>query len=265
MKAPKAILLTLLYLVIYFIPQLILVGLVKYIPFFEEKPSEHFYLVVIIGSLLSYFILFYFFWKPRPDVNTDLFHKPFNVNLLPYLILIVLGLGFIAQPFFDFDMIIAYYANDIEPIPYKFAGFTTYMIYYTISSLLIAPVFEELFFRKFLFGKLLEQHKLWLAILISSLCFAAIHFETPKNLIFSFIFGVIACLIYVKTKNIWYPMAIHFLNNLFVLLYNVFGESFFIWVYSHNFGVMYWALFVFGILITVLGTKTILKSVAIED
>jgi hypothetical protein len=41
------------------------------------------------------------------------------------------------------------------------------------------------------------------------------------------------------------------------MLYSIYGEPFFNWVYGLNFDFMYWALAIFGILITVLGMKKI--------
>jgi membrane protease YdiL (CAAX protease family) len=173
-------------------------------------------------------------------------------------LLIVIGLGFVSQPIFDFDEIIDYYFNsEIKVHNNKFYGFSLHFIYFRVSSLIIGPIFEELFFRKFMFSKLLDKNKLWVAILISSLCFSAIHFENPNNLLPSFIYGVIACIIYYQTKNIVYLIILHFLSNLSSMLYAIHGEVFFDWLYSLNFDLIYWALFVFGILLTILGVKQI--------
>jgi membrane protease YdiL (CAAX protease family) len=243
-------------MILWYIPQLALVGLYKYTNLIGEGFKEHVYAVVILGSVISYLIMFHFFWTS--DLKTIFKLKKMDLALFPYLIFIVIGLGFVNQPFYDFEKIVEFYRNSsFEPYTGRFAGVDSFFIYFGISSLLFAPVFEELFFRKFLFGKLLEKNKVLVSVIISSLCFSAIHFETPSSLISTFIFGVIACLIYLRTKNIWYTIAMHFLNNLFSTLYSIYGESFFGWVYGLNFGFIYWALFVFGILATVLGMKKI--------
>ncbi len=243
-------------MVIWYIPQLTLVGLYKYTSLIGEGFKEHIYAVVILGSIISYLIIFYFYWTP--DLKNVFRLKKMDFRLFPYLILIVLGLGFVNQPFYDFEKIVDYYQNsNIKPYTGRFHGIDSFFIYFRISSLLFAPVFEELFFRKFLFEKLLERNKVLVSIIISSLCFSTIHFETPSSLISTFIFGVIACLIYLRTKNIWYTIAMHFLNNLFSTLYLIYEESFFGWVYGLNYGFIYWALFAFGILMMVLGMKKI--------
>ena len=258
LKIPKAIFLTIILMVMWYIPQLGLVGLFKYTDLIERGFNEHGYAVVVLGSLISYLTVFYFYWKPKPNLKSIFNIQQFDFTLIPYLILIVIGLGFVEQPLLDFEKIIDYYkTSEIKFHSHRFAGISAFFIYFQISSLLIAPLFEELFFRKFLFSKLLENNKLWTSIIVSSLCFSVIHFETPDNLIPTFIFGVIACLIYFKTKNIWYTIIAHFLNNLFSMLYLIYGESFFDWVDGLNYDFMYWALFVFGILATTLGMKKI--------
>ncbi|MFS4418850.1 lysostaphin resistance A-like protein [Maribacter sp. 2307ULW6-5] len=211
---------------------------------------------MILGSLISYLVIFYFFWTQ--NLKTVFSFKKTDLSIFPYLILIVLGLGFVNQPFYDFEKILDYYrTSEIEPYRQRFLGIDSFFIYFRFSSLLIAPLFEELFFRKFLFEKLLERNKVIVSIIISSLCFSAIHFETPSSLISTFIFGVIACIIYLRTRNIWYTIAMHFLNNLFSTLYVIYGESFFQWVYGLNFGFIYWVLFACGIIATTLGMKKI--------
>ncbi|MDO6490652.1 MAG: type II CAAX endopeptidase family protein [Cellulophaga sp.] len=258
MKIPKAILITLLFLVISYIPSLGLIGLYKFTELFGEGVNDHFYSVVIFGSLISYFIIFYLFWKPRPKLK-----KVFNINKLnfaifPYLLIIVIGLGFTWQPIFDLDKIIDYYStSEINIHSNKFYGFTPFFLYFNLSAIIIAPIFEELFFRKLLFIKLLEYNKVWPSILISSLCFSAIHFETPSNLIPTFVYGIIACLIYIKTKNIIYLIVIHFFNNFCSILYSVYGEPFYDWLYNLNYGFTYWALVLFGILITIMSVRKI--------
>lgn len=249
---------TILVTVVYYIPQATLVFLEMNTDWNINLHNPHFGLLWILSSVASYLLVFYYFWKPRPDYSKVFNLNGLNYNFIPYLLLVVIGLGLIGQPFVDFNDILDYYfKSEIKPHNNKFAGFNLYFIYFRISTLLIAPIFEELFFRKFLFSKLLEKNNLWYAIITSSICFSAIHFEQPSNLIPTFIYGVIACLIYYKTKNILYLVITHFLYNLSSVMHFIYGEQFFDWVYGLNFDFIYWALFVFGILITALGMKKI--------
>jgi len=170
-----------------------------------------------------------------------------------------IGLGFVVQPFWDYNRLIEYYQNaNFEPYNRTYGELNFESLYFIFRTLIIAPIFEELFFRKFLFSKLQEKYQLIVAIIISSICFSLIHFEIPGNLLPSFIFGIISCLIYFKTKKISYSILFHFINNLLSTLINThYGESFFNWLDGLKYNLVYWAVFVFGILITIVGVKKI--------
>ncbi|CAM3298102.1 CPBP family intramembrane glutamic endopeptidase [Zobellia roscoffensis] len=259
MKITKAILLTLLVTVIYYIPQGILVLLVKYTNWDINLFNPMFDIVWSLSTVMAYLLVFYLFWKPKPHYSNILDTNGLNYNLIPFLILSAIGLGFVGQPFWDYNRLIEYFQNaSFEPITRNYGELNFEYGYTMLSTLIIAPIFEELFYRKFLFSKLQEKYQLYLAIIISSVCFSAIHFETLSNLIPSFLFGIVSCLIYFKTKKISYSILLHFINNLFVTLINTrYGEPFFNWLDSLKYDVLYWALFTFGILITILGVKKI--------
>ncbi|MDX1373252.1 MAG: CPBP family intramembrane glutamic endopeptidase, partial [Nitrososphaeraceae archaeon] len=54
--------------------------------------------------------------------------------------------------------------------------------YRAFSAILVSPVLEELFFRKFLFTGLLRKYSQTSSIIISSLCFSLIHLPQFHNL-----------------------------------------------------------------------------------
>lgn len=255
----KALLLTLLLTVIYYIPQSILVLLYKYANWNIDLFNPNFEIVWGLSSIIAYLLVFYFFWKPKPDYQTILEMKGLNLDLVPYLILIVIGYGFVAQPFWDYNRLIEYFQNSsFEPYIRSYDESKTKYIYSLISPLIIAPIFEELFFRKFLFSKLQKKYNLNISIIISSICFSIIHFEITGNLLPSFIFGITSSLIFFKTKKISYSILLHFFNNLCITLFNTsYGEPYFNWLDGLKYDITYWALFAFGILITVLGMKKI--------
>ena len=83
----------------------------------------------------------------------------------------------------------------------------------------LAPAFmEELIFRGVIFRGLRKRGFLF-ACLISSLCFAIVHFSI-FSLIYPIIMGIIFCLIVEKTGSIIYSMIAHFSNNLIITVIN---------------------------------------------
>lgn len=83
---------------------------------------------------------------------------------------------------------------------------------------LLPAIAEELFFRGALQKTLLRlSGKPWLAILISSLIFGLLH-GTFFKLLPIFTLGLLLGTVYYVTRNLWYTITIHFLNNAFAVL-----------------------------------------------
>lgn len=83
---------------------------------------------------------------------------------------------------------------------------------------LLPAIGEELFFRGALQKALLRlSEKPWLAIIVSSIVFALLH-GTFFKLMPIFTLGIILGVVYHVTRNLWYSILIHFLNNAFAVL-----------------------------------------------
>ncbi len=99
---------------------------------------------------------------------------------------------------------------------------TTDNIFLAILSLcIIAPIFEEIVFRGFLFSRL--QYSLLGksgAVLATSLIFTAIHSQYQGiELITLFTLALLLAMVRLKTNNINYCIAIHMLNNMVSVLF----------------------------------------------
>lgn len=87
-----------------------------------------------------------------------------------------------------------------------------------LSTVLIAPVTEELVFRLKLLVWLDHRLPLILAIVISSLAFTLMHinyFKIPAVFLFVFAEGVLLGISFVITGNILIPIIIHLIHNSF--------------------------------------------------
>lgn len=86
----------------------------------------------------------------------------------------------------------------------------------TILSILIAPIFEELIFRKVLMDRV-GVYGERLAIIVSALSFGAFH-GNFQQFFFTVFAGAGLAIIYAKTKKIIFPIILHFLNNAYSIL-----------------------------------------------
>ena len=90
-----------------------------------------------------------------------------------------------------------------------------------LSIVLFAGIslFEEIIFRGYLLKNLLESFNPLVALFISSILFSLIHGSNPNvttiGLINIFLAGFFLGVSYVFTKNLWFPVALHFSWNFF--------------------------------------------------
>ena len=85
-------------------------------------------------------------------------------------------------------------------------------IFSVISACIFAPIMEEVIFRGFFLNRMTYKWGVKRAIIISSLIFGFGHVDV----IGAFLFGVIRCLLYIKTKSLWTNIIVHALNNTVV-------------------------------------------------
>ena len=79
----------------------------------------------------------------------------------------------------------------------------------TFMVILLAPVLEEFFFRGILLTRWTVKWGIAKSIFASSTVFAFLHSE-PLS---AFCFGCVMAIIYIRTKSLFIPMAIHIANN----------------------------------------------------
>lgn len=81
-----------------------------------------------------------------------------------------------------------------------------------ITLVVIAPAAEELLFRGYLFGKLKKYVPIWVAILVTSLLFGAVHSQWALA-IDTFALSVILCLLRQTTGSLWPSILLHMTKN----------------------------------------------------
>lgn len=100
-------------------------------------------------------------------------------------------------------------------------------VFLSLFGVLIAPAYEELLFRRALFGRLWAGGRPWLGVALSSAAFALMH-EIPGTtgnswqaagvlwLTYGFM-GAAFALVYWRTRTLWAAIAAHALNNAVAL------------------------------------------------
>ena len=101
-------------------------------------------------------------------------------------------------------------------------------LFLMVFAVLIAPAYEELLFRRVLFGRLWAAGKPWLGLILSSAAFALMHELPGANgnswqatgvlwLTYGFM-GAVFAAVYWRTRTLWAAYAAHALNNALALV-----------------------------------------------
>ena len=121
------------------------------------------------------------------------------------------------------NLLLAYLGVAINDLVAGLLGTTTEPVFsdvplwvLAILSVVIAPIFEELIFRKVLMDRI-GVYGERLAIIISALSFGAFH-GNFQQFFFTVVAGFCLAVVYAKTKKIIYPIILHFLNNSYSVL-----------------------------------------------
>ena len=128
---------------------------------------------------------------------------------------------------------------------------------------IIGPILEELVFRKFIIDRI-RPYGEFLAVLFSALTFGMFH-GNFYQLFYAFAIGFVLAFIYVRTKNIIYPVILHIAFNT----YSVIQQSFLtasktfsdIKIVSYMFTGLYYLMIGASLALTVLGVIKLIKSI----
>jgi membrane protease YdiL (CAAX protease family) len=88
-----------------------------------------------------------------------------------------------------------------------------------VVAVAVAPVLEETLFRGLLMQRWAHRWGTRTGVVASSVLFALGH----QELLGHFLFGAAMCLLYLRTRRLWVPIAAHAINNFVLLLPGLWG------------------------------------------
>jgi len=208
--------------------------------------------MTFIVMYLGYFLVFIAFRKTvkRHDYCFKL--QPSN-TLLTILLSFTCIAGFMLVQFAAIDLFrLMGQARATEP--FRISGWGMFLMCVLVMAILPA-IIEELLFRGVIL-KSLSQHGTVSAVLLSSLFFAMFHLSFTQ-LVYQFILGLVFALVYLRTKNLLYPILLHFVNNFFIVTYTFIAGSDYM-PYAWNTYTI-----VTGILLCIVGAAAIIGLVSV--
>lgn len=215
------------------------------------------YIISFFLQSILIVIIYYFFLRKILNYKID-FKKSnvsFNEKLLLPLILLAIGLKIFQEPFFEFYKRITtsndfpiHTTNVNSELNFEF-------LIKAIPALIIAPLFEELIFRKIFIDRLSKIYTIKLSIIFSSICFSLYHLPNFSNLIPTVILGLISGYLYIKSKNITISIIFHFLCNLIVGLLKLYGKTLLDNIDNFNLNIYYWIFILSGFILLIIGLR----------
>ena len=82
---------------------------------------------------------------------------------------------------------------------------------------IIGPIIEEIIFRGLIFNELKNIMPVSVVIIAQGILFGLCHFNLMQS-IYAIFMGIMLGVVYAWIKNIWIPIFIHIVNNIFMIL-----------------------------------------------
>jgi len=168
--------------------------------YFLELDSETIYLIIFSLDSIIYFILIalaYFLLK-KINVKNDRKTK-ISLRVIFEVILVVVLFRLFEDPISRSNIIFG--SDKIPEIVNQESKGLFEFATVIFSTIILAPIFEELFFRKIFLG-FFNSKNIIVGIIITSLLFTSIHFDNSQtnvsSLVINFLFGVLAAIIYLN-------------------------------------------------------------------
>ncbi len=218
--------------------------------------------IITLISIFVTYTLAYFSLKRQNESPKFLqnYDKELNKKIILAIVILAIGLFIFRRPFFDWQILSnAYFNTTFKLIDYSNYEFSSYKIYKIILAVIMAPICEEFFFRYHIFAGLLKKCNFYTALFVSSVLFSLIHIDSPRNLLPTFIFGIFSVIIFFRTKNIYYPILLHFLTNLTWAIQLIFTKEYYSFMLFLGTGFFYWLIILFGLGISVVTLRNLPK------
>lgn len=204
------------------------VGIIKFVikPIYELWIGHELYALALMGITIAITLLlgiYFIALRPKKLPWSDVGLRKFALKdwkpIFLYSIILLVGSVIIV-------LITSFLGNSIDNS--KTDTFqqdvTTFTFLITfISAAIISPIYEEIFYRGFIYRWLRTRVGLIWAILLSSTIFTAIHIPTYNAMPVNFFSGIIFALTYEKTNSIWPAVIVHGSTNGIMVFLTAFG------------------------------------------
>ena len=246
----KSLFKSLAVLFIYYASNFLLAKLFAFIfirDIFSNVNTSYFLLINTFIYILFSVLAYFFIKKQKPSLSNEL------ISFKNIFVVIVLIFSFrvFEDPILRMEIIVGKLM-----IPDKVENNSLSMVSNVITFIniiVLAPLFEELFFKRIILN-FFDRKKFLIGMLISSIGFTLIHINpinwnsiTSVQLLAFFLFGLVSCIIYFR-YGLFHSILFHSGYNLLWFIANVGLIEYWKILKNLNFGIGYWGLVVLSII-----------------
>lgn len=201
----------------------VVIGCIKFVvkPLYSDWLDNELYAGTLMGLTIAIILLlgvYLIALRPKQLSWSEVGVKAFNVKdwkiIIIYSVILLVGAVIIV-------VLTSFIGNSWENSKTESmqqnATFFTVLIAF-ISAAIISPIYEEIFYRGFLYRWLRTRIGLTGSLLLSSLIFTIIHIPTYNVMPVNFFSGILFALAYERTHSIWPSVLIHGLTNGIMVL-----------------------------------------------
>lgn len=165
-------------------------------------------MAMIFGKLFAMYMMIVIFTKRNSEVQINPVVKD-KGQIYLYCFAVIVGYRFFADHSLSYLM-------DMMPVSEALESFQSQMEVAWLPALVlivfIAPLVEEVIFRGIMLEGLLKKYDYRVAVFISALLFAVMHFNWIQG-VNTFVLGLVISYVYYLTRSVKVAIVVHFMNN----------------------------------------------------
>ncbi|WP_238882716.1 CPBP family intramembrane glutamic endopeptidase [Clostridium sp. YIM B02551] len=193
----------------------LLINSIIFLSGLDDSPILINYIMLLGRGLALFIILRYFFKKSNLKcIFKQRFKKKISLWQLFFGVLLLIGYILTYSTSIDLLLSNVQFSQTFIDGSNNLLANPTYAL---ISSVLFAPIYEEIIYRGMLLEKLSVKYNIYTSIVVSALVFAISHLNFQQGMT-TFFLGLILGFIYIKTRSLLMSISIHLINNLYFIL-----------------------------------------------
>ncbi|MGH1053183.1 CPBP family intramembrane glutamic endopeptidase [Bacillus cytotoxicus] len=204
------------------------IGCIKFLvnPIYSQWFDNELYSGTLIGLTIAIVLVsgvYFMIIRPKKLSWSEVGIRSFSIKdwKLIVLLTIILIVGDVIVMVLTSFIGNSYENSKTEAIQQNVNFFTVFIAF--ISAAVISPIYEEIFYRGFLYRWLRTRFGMMRAIFLSSLIFTIIHIPTYNAMPVNFLSGIVFAWAYERTHSIWPSVIIHGLTNGIMVLLTAMG------------------------------------------